>query len=91
MIRKDVPTKSTIRYYYGINLYSMDEIAGILKKEKLRVEEYKYLFVIPSVPLPSLVDKYLFFLIKGIDIVFYNLLPKKIFSRNLILLISNEK
>jgi len=81
---KNLPLESRLRYFAKTRFYSKDEVFKLIKSCGLRVISHRYFALLPSIPLPQNFTK----LWIKLDGFLFNVLPRHLFSRSLIFLIS---
>lgn len=83
-LNPNLPLESRFRYFAGARFYTKAEVIKLIKLGGLRVISYRYFGLLPSVPLHQ---GFTWLWIK-LDNVLFKILPKYLFSRSLMFLIS---
>lgn len=79
-----IPIESRFRYFVKAKFYSKKEVFELINLNGLSVSSYRYFALLPSIPLAS---NFTWLWVK-LDRVLFRILPKNLFSRSLIFLIS---
>lgn len=83
------PLKSRWRYFLRATFYTDKDIDQLLKRVGLKTEKKEALFVLPSIPVPTL-NNLITPLFIFLDSFFLKILPKRLFCRSWIFLIKKE-
>lgn len=79
----DIKPNSSWWYFNKAKLYSYVEIKALLKEvPNIKINKISPLFILPSVAMPKIIDKYLFKTLVLLNDLFMLILPKRIFTRS---------
>jgi len=85
-----LPIDSRWKYFHNASFFSKKDIKKISKKHGLKINNICGLFILPSVSLPKSIDKHASSL-AALDNILLKLLPKSMFVRSWVFLLSDEK
>jgi len=87
----DTKPNSSWWYFNKVKLYSHAEIKILLSEiPNIKINKISPLFMLPSIAMPKVIDKYFFKTIVLLNNIFMLILPKRIFTRSWIVSVSKQ-